>query len=256
MLHRPWPRCPIVALAAGVALAACNVPPTQFEPVPADEVRQLFLIQLRSGSVAGHAFLLNRPGATPLGVTAYHVAGPIAQSTDPEGTPTAWLFSPVGQSAVLRLGARVPITGARTISSAGSQDDLAAFEVIDRDVTRSLELAEDLPGVGDTVWVLAVHGGDHPLNGPRRHPARVAVAHDSAFVYAYLASKNPDFTSGAAVLDRGGRVVGVNVGTLIVSADGWQRYRERYAPCCDGMSGGEVVGLAVGVRSVRLRLPR
>jgi hypothetical protein len=125
--------------------------------------------------------------------------------------------------------------------------------VLDWDASRALALADGPPAVGDTVFVLSVHtGNEGSLAG--RHPARVAVAHDSAFVYEYLQSKNPNGTSGSAVLDRRGNVVGINVGTLIMTPERWQSYRDRYAPCCSGMQGGEVVGLAVSARSMKTLL--
>jgi len=250
-------RAGAVAVCGLVTLTSCGSGPTEGGG-PQDDLRQLFRIRWSPPSASdagdgGHAFLLDRPGSQPLALTAYHVAGPVGAAPDP-GVPTAWLRSPVNPSIVIRLGARLPIPGARTISSAGSQDDMAAFEVMDWDPSRALELAADLPSPGDTVWVLAVHTGDGPANGPRRHPARVAVAHDSALVYSYLASANTNGSSGAAVLDRDGRVVGVNVGTLIMTPESWQRFRDRYGPCCEAVAGNEVVGLAVGVRSIRRHL--
>jgi len=126
------------------------------------------------------------------------------------------------------------------------------------EAARVLHLAHALPRVGDTVTILALHGASsvqNPLRGPRRHPARVAVSHDSAFVYVYLGSSAADLTSGAAVLDRQGQVVGINVGTLTMSASSWQSFRDRYGPCCEGATSGERVGLAVNVQSIRRRVP-
>jgi hypothetical protein len=171
---------------------------------------------------------VNRGGGELLALTAYHVAG----QTD----GGAWLRSPIDPSVLVQLGDRVFIDGAATISASASQNDLAAFRVVDWKPELALELASALPAVGDTVWVLAVHISDpanpHPLDGPRRHPARVDVSHESALVYTYLGSANSNFTSGAAVLDRDGRVVGVNVGSRV-------------------MNPGEVAGLAVHVVSIR-----
>ena len=209
------------------------------------DLRALLLVQWSAGSAyAGHGFLLSRPGAPNLALTAYHVAGPETQ------TVGGWLRSPLNEGIEFRLGRRITIAGARTIGAGGSQQDMAAFEVLDWDASRALVLAVGPPAFGDSVFVLSVHTGNEGRVAGR-HPARVAVAHDSAFVYEYLQSKNPNGTSGSAVLDRTGRVVGINVGTLIMTPERWQSYRDRYAPCCGGGQGGEVVGLAVGVRSMK-----
>ena len=233
------------ALAA-VCLATIVLSSCSLATAPAmreGDLRALLVVQWSAGDAyAGHGFLLSRPGAPNLALTAHHVAGP--------QTEGGWLKSPLNPVVAFRFGPRLTIAGARTIGAGGSQHDMAAFEVLDWDASRALVLADGLPGVGDTVFVLSVQtGNEGSLAG--RHPARVAVAHDSAFVYQYLQSKNPNGTSGSAVLDRAGRVVGINVGTLIMTPERWQSYRDRYAPCCSGGNGGEVVGLAVGVRSIK-----
>lgn len=211
-----------------------------------DDLRALLLVQGSAGYL-GHGFLLHQPGAPNLAITAYHVAG--AEPAQPL-SPAGRLQSPLDEDVAFRLGSRLTIAGARTIGGGGSQHDLAAFQVLDWEASRALTLAETLPAPGDTVFVLSVHvGNEGSVAG--RHPARVVIAHDSAFVYEYLASRNPNGTSGAAVLDRSGRVVGTNVGTLVMTAERWQSFRERYAACCVGRTGGEVVGLAVGVRSMK-----
>jgi Trypsin-like peptidase domain len=246
--------------------SACGtVNSTPLVPVGDDEVRQLFRVQWTGTSgFSGHAFLLDRGKATPLALTAFHVAGP--HQTMPlvnpmSSSPTGLLVSPMDSKIAVRLGERVRIIGARTISGSDSQHDLAAFKVLDWDSSRALHLASTPPAVGDTVWVLAVHAGDgrstqHPLGGPRRHRARVDVSNDSAFVYSYLASANTNFTSGAAVLNRDGHVVGVNVGSVVMSAQSWTAWRARYAGCCAYSTGAEVAGLAVGLRAIQTHLDR
>lgn len=246
------------------AMLACHVDSPGSTGVDNDavpsELKPLLLFyydEFSSGTPAPHAFLINRPGSAPLALTAYHVAGASSATLAQSGVvaPNAWLRSPIDQSVTVRIGPRVPIDGAQTIGANGSQSDLAAFYVIDWRPELALELANAVPQVGDTVYVLAVHLGDganpHPLSGPRRHAARVDVSHDSAFVYTYLGSANSNYTSGAAVLDRDGRVVGVNVGTRTMSTSAWDNYRSRFAPCCVTPTGGEVVGLAVHVNSIR-----
>lgn len=233
-------RLTLVALLA----VACNAQQvTSFDGVSEEEIRGLFYFHHATNTsvaagASGHGFLLSRPGAAPLGLTAYHVAGPIG---GPPLDPTvprvlAVLRRPVNEPLTLRLSERVPVAGAQTIGSGESQRDLAVFTVIDRDSTQAFPLATQLPNVGDTVYVLAVHVGDHPRSGPRRHPARVSVSGATALNYVYLLSANSNGTSGAAVLNREGSVVGVNVGTLV--------------------NGGQVTGLAVHALSIAALLPK
>lgn len=226
-----------IALAA--TLMACGAA-TPVDPGPAG------FDQLLMFEGGGHAFLID-DGGPPLALTAHHVAGDFVPSIGPGPT----LRSPVDSRISIRLGRRLEVPGARTIGTGSSQHDMAVFQVVDRDASRYLRLAAALPAVGDTVWVLAVHTG---AAGAGRHPARVDIVHDSLVAYSYLASANTNGSSGAALLDRAGRVVGINVGTLIVDAGRWQRWRERYGPCCDQPVGGEVVGLAVGLPAIRHHL--
>ena len=224
-----------------LALASCGSPaaPT-LDPISAEETRPLFLFNRSALSAGydGHGFVIQRDGQRPLGITAYHVAGSFVPTgpVDPAAPQvTAWLRTIVDTPIVVRLGERLSIPGAQTITAGNSQHDVAAFTVLDFIPARSLELATDLPPVGDTVYVLALHIGDHPRSGPRRHPALVTVSTDTDFRYRYLLSANANMTSGAAVLDSQGRVVGLNVGTI--------------------GSGDQVFGLAVGIRSLRALLP-
>lgn len=225
---------------AALTVMACqpSVTAPKLDPISSEETMQLFLFS-HGPTIAtydGHGFVLKREGQRPVGVTAYHVAGPVVTGpTDPASPqPTAWLHTIVDVTVLVRLGERIPVPGARTISGTDSQHDIAAYAVIDFIPERALELAADLPAVGDTVYVLALHVGDHPRSGPRRHPALVVTASDTQLRYRYLLSANANMTSGAAVLDRAGKVVGLNVGTVV--SDG-------------------VFGLAVGVRSLRANIP-
>jgi hypothetical protein len=184
----------------------------------------------------GHGFVLTREGHEPLGITSLQTAGPMpGVATDPTEA-TALLRTVVDSPTVfVRLGQRFTIPDAHTAVSNDSQHDIAAFTVLDYLPERALELAASLPAVGDTVYVLAMQLGDSPLDGPRRHPAQVLIASDAELHYVYLASSNTYLTSGAAVLDKSGRVIGVNVASFI--------------------SGPRVHGLAVGVNSLRALLP-
>lgn len=230
-----------------------DIPAIDARDLP-DSLRALFRVQ-PAGDFNGpstHAFLV-RSGERSLAITAHHVLS--SNNGDPVATV---LRSPFDSRLSLTVGRAIPVTGAQTIGSAGSQHDMAAFETIGElpNATHYLEMAPALPALNDTVYVYAVLPS-HPRR--YRHPARVVVAHDSALIYVYTDVANANLTSGAAVLDAQDRVVGINVGTLgQMTRDRWDRYRSRYGPCCSGVSSGETVGLAVSVRSMRhhLGLPR
>lgn len=227
-----------LALAILVAGACASSEPPELLPISAEETRPLFLYShLNSTGYAGHGFLLQREGKRALGVTAFHVVGPMTvDPVDPDAqVATAWLRTVVDSSILVRLGTRLTVPGAHTLNSTDTQHDVAAFAVLDFIPSRALELAAALPAVGDTVYVLALHLGNDPRGGPRRHPARVLISSDAELRYVYLASANSNMTSGAAVLDRDGHVVGLNVGSLV--------------------SGPQVHGIAVGVNSLRAILP-
>jgi hypothetical protein len=234
-------------LAIAISGACARPAPTAtIFPFTAEETKQLFRLQWpNSSQFAGHGFLLDRGSQRPLGVTAYHVAGPIPGPIpvpQPIGTAvvTAALRHVVSPEIVIRLGERLPIAGARTISSGDTQHDVAAFEVVDWNPERALRLAAEPPSVGDTVFVLAIHYGSggpdqHPLSGPRRHRALVRESTTTSFVFTYIGSANSNFTSGAAVLNQAGFVVGLNVGTNTPS--------------------GRVDGIGVGLTALRALLP-
>jgi hypothetical protein len=208
-----------------------------WNPISAEDTKQLFVFS-PAGFVGyfGHGFLLTREGHAPLGITSLQAAGQMPGTPTGPTETTAWLRTLVDSPTVMvRLGQRYTIAGARAVQSNDSQHDLAAFAVLDPTPERALELAASLPAVGDTVYVLAMHYGDSPLDGPRRHPAQVMISSDVELNYVYLASSNTYLTSGAAVLDKSGHVVGVNVASFV--------------------SGPRVHGLAVGVNSLRSLLP-
>lgn len=217
-----------VALLAPLVLGCSSSSTgTDFRPTSANDTRALFLFSHENtlATYEGHAFVVKREGKPPIAVTAYHVAGSDMTASG------AFLHTVSEPSVVVALGARLAIPDARTISAGDSQHDIAAYTVLDFIEERALEFANELPAVGDSVYVLALHVGDHPFSGPRRHLARVTVASDSELRYIYLLSANTNTTSGAAVLDKSGRVVGLNVGTIV--------------------NGAGVFGIGVGISSLR-----
>jgi hypothetical protein len=187
------------------------------------------------GEQAGHAFILSMfEGAPLLAVTAHHVMQVTPETRWDEVASlvrSARLRNITDGAITVPLGPVRPISGARRISGPGSQDDVAAFAVPQAATTQILRLAERAPGIGDTVWVFAATLDGNPAT---RHPARVTDSGDLGFRYAYLGRMNANWTSGAAVLDRSGRVVGVNVGTV--------------------GGGDNVVGLGVGWAALRTHL--
>ena len=205
-----------------------------------------------SGLDAAHAMVLSiDDGTPPIVVTAHHV-GSGGASWDNIGAivKNPQLRNPFSDQ-ILAIGANLPVPGAHTISSSGSQDDLAAFRIANPPAAGVLRLATTLPVNGDTVWVLATQVDGRPTY---RHRALTVISEDDAFIYVYLDPVNNGNMSGAAVLDRAGRVVGVNVGSLLTSAQTWNSYAGRYPQCCAGRVAGEAVGLGVGVKSIREHL--
>src|SRR5205085_1758212 len=127
-------RLPALAI---LALAACGSPAAPvLDPISAEETLPLFLFSrsILSGGYDGHGFVVRREGQRPLGITAFHVAGSFVPTgpTDPEvPQATAWLRTIVDTPIVVRLGERLLIPGAQTISAGNSQHDVAAFTVLD-----------------------------------------------------------------------------------------------------------------------------
>jgi hypothetical protein len=225
-------------LALAILASGCkSSSEPQWNPISAEDTKQLFVFSpVGFTGYFGHGFLLTRDGHDPVAVTSFQAAGQMPDGTTAPDETTAWLRTVVDSPTVLvRLGQRFTIAGAHSVQTNDSQHDLAAFAVLDFLPERALELAEALPAVGDTVFVLAMQLGDSPLDGPRRHPAQVMISSDAELNYVYLASSNTYLTSGAAVLDKNGRVVGVNVASFV--------------------TGPRVHGLAVGVNSLRALLP-
>ena len=271
--RRPYgmKRIQLTRLAAIIVpIVACSLPPVTgagetLLPL-ADDISGLFRLYLSAGSepalLGGHGFVVETPTSGSVALTAHHVGGAVPIGPDAPGGISAYLQTPAAPTLTVRLGERFVIPGARTIDRSSSQADVAAFRIVDTERTagRALQFADRRPPVGDTVWVLAVHltipSNFDPRAGPRRHPARVEVSHDSAFIYSYLESYNANLTSGAAVLDRDGRVVGINVGTLTATAATWESWRNRYGACCERARSGVVVGLAVNTASVKALLSR
>lgn len=178
----------------------------------------------RTGEVlkAGTAFVMVvRSGGSqgsPLLVTAHHLFGPAGGLS--EEVPWASLPGVVRSVECPRLqepgssirGVRpLAIPGAGSAFSDDSALDVAAFRV-EGEVSDALVPEDVEPRVGETVWLLA-----SVLEGEAatvlRHPAKVVLVESSRLSYEYENSGlNLQATSGAPIVNRLGRVVGVNLG--------------------------------------------
>jgi|GEM_PF-602421 len=136
--------------------------------------------------------------------------------------------------AVVNAHRALALSGAKAFDAGGP--DVAAFLVADERVGPLLELASAPPRPGDRVWLVAqvVEGA------PRRrlvHPATVVALEGDWLTYRLDdAGIQLRGTSGAPVVDRGGKVVGVNV--------------------AGGSKAGKVHGVAQSAASVRRTLGR
>jgi hypothetical protein len=100
-------RLSFITLLAAVACNAQQV--TSFDGVSEEEIRGLFYFHHSDGiSVApgpsGHGFLLSRPNAPPLGLTAYHVAGPIGGPLQNPAEPACSPYSEGRSTLSCRFG--------------------------------------------------------------------------------------------------------------------------------------------------------
>lgn len=199
-----------------------------------------------------HAFLVAvENGTRVLAVTAHHaleVGGPRTLAEMRQYLRDVRLRSVESPDATVPLGDPLPVDGAERIGRNGWGRDVALLPVIDSGVG-ALRLGSVAPTVGDTIWLMAATQGMRE----RRHPARVAISNDSMLVYQYLSAIDTRLTSGAAVLNRAGAVVGVNVGTTSYDAARWDQLRAAHSGCCVGVTAGATVGIAVPASSILRR---
>ena len=116
--------------------------------------------------------------------------------------------TPTG-SRVFTTGAAIPIAGAHPVGPPSELKDVAVFRVIGH--SPGLPLATRDVAPGDTVWLLAKPASGREL-GTLLHRALV-LRTEGFLAYRFDdQSLGPDQTSGAAVINVQGEVVGLNVG--------------------------------------------
>src|SRR5687767_3699999 len=211
-------------------------------------------VESPSGDAAPHGFVVRvDDSAEPVALTAHHVVERYRGENGAavaRGVRHAQLVPAGSGAAPVVLGSMLPLTSARTIDGESWDRDVAMFSVPRSSTAPALTLAPDQAVEGDTVWLLAAVRG----SSERLHPAVVIISRDSAFAYRYVRLSDGSLTSGAAVLDRSGRVTGLNVGTVPVTPERWARFESRFPGCCEEVPADGVVGIAVGARALRRHL--
>lgn len=158
--------------------------------------------------------LAPRPSALFL-VTALHLFGPnggLAAQIESEHLPDHVKMDACIGGDGQHWTARRTLAIAGAVPMASPFRDVAAFAADPaglKDATR-LKLAEKGPLAGDEVWVVASMGGDGRI---RRYGARVTYNGPDALQYAFVDSTLVlAASSGAAVVDGSGRVLGLHLG--------------------------------------------
>lgn len=193
---------------------------------------------------AGTGFLVEGGGKTWI-VTAHHVFGQgggmptdISWQDLPAKVPTL-RCQPLNGRRLWTTGAPVAIPGAAPGEHEDTLNDIAAFAIeIDAPMRPFvLKLAAQPPKPRDTVWLLASLAGGAPPS-QMLHRATVAkVSPGGGMIFLY---DNPNLeiraTSGAAILNGEGQVVGVNFG--------------------GGPKNGRIYGFATGLPALRAAIDR
>jgi hypothetical protein len=210
------------APADGPALAACTVlQPTYTVDGKNVSVGTMFATKVGEREVLVTAHSLFGPaGGLPAQLSADEVVAKVTAVTARDAlTPTT--------SCALSVKA-LKVAEAAPMGKGGAGFDVAVFE-IDRGTGPNrlkavaptplavLRLAESAPGVGDRVWVLATAEG---ATGAKAG-AKVVQADDKSLYFEYDdRERQLAGTTGAAVVDAAGAVVGVNVGGGKMPDDG------------------------------------
>ncbi len=116
----------------------------------------------------------------------------------------------------IAIGPALAVPGAEPFALPDASTDLSAFAAPSfLAIQRALELASEKPSVGDSVWVLARVGGAPPTT--LLHHGYVRRSDDQMLGYELDNNAlNLTTTSGAAVLNARGQVVGLNLGGGLV----------------------------------------
>jgi len=171
---------------------------------------------------AGTAFAVRVPGQSRAVIlTALHLLGPsggmsrdVAPADVPRRVKELRLRPCFGEKGELKLPAEaIVIPQAAPLGKVGPAGDVVAFWGPAGDGVHAAELAADLPGKGEPVWLVAQLLSGAPKD-QRLHRARVVgTDEDGDYVYRY---DNPKVviraTSGAPVVNGAGQVVAINLG--------------------------------------------
>ena len=172
---------------------------------------------------AGTAFVLKYKGGY-YAVTAHHIFGEAGGFS----REYAWdeLHKLVQKVTLRSLGdekiqysapLNVMIGGAKALSMWTAKHDIAVFWIPEKP-KHHLTLAEEHPKVGDYVWLYAEVGGSDAL----LHKAVVEQYTQDSLIYGFINKQLMlGGSSGAAMLNEKGEVVGINVG-------GWEKSGRQY----------------------------
>jgi hypothetical protein len=169
---------------------------------------------------AGTAFAVKLAGQDRLLlVTALHLFGPsgglakqVPSSELPKFVTRVSLADAVTGEALGHADSVLLIEEAKPIMDPGDLTDIAAFWLAGDARIAPLELAELSASAGEAVWLAAVAAGGAPTD-QLLHRAVVRVSSDSELDFTYdNGALNLMATSGAPVLNKEGKVVGINVG--------------------------------------------
>lgn len=193
-------------------------------------VRPIFCSGIDS-AMAGYAFVVNSQGDhSPVLLTALHVMDEMIKKkgidcTDKNKNYTGkelpavitevniydvfadnWMMAPLGSASPMLV-----LPDARTDDEEPYSDrDIAAFWVKDPEGMQPASLAQQVPSVGDPIW-LAARSNEDP--GKNLFKAVVVEITDRSMVFKYESpGEKPKYTSGAPMVNKNGEVVGIIVG--------------------------------------------
>lgn len=242
-------------IAALVVVAAVLPAQRSAEPpdVPDAAVLRPEFVLKKGRTGAGTAFVVRLPAKKKnlVVLTAWHLFGPaggfpeqIEAAKLSQQVRYALLSDPFAKSKKakpVKTGAvlRIPEAGDMEDQKAAA-GDIAAFVATKSMKSMALPLAESNPRAGETLWLLAEVVGGAP-RGQKLHRATCAGVEDGFLIFQYANAKlELRATSGAAILNAKGEVVGVNYGGGEDEGKlyGYANPVERFAPYLFKAAGG------------------
>ena len=209
-------------------LADKSAVPDKDEPMPQLQAAAfLFQPSFKTDSglfKAGKAVAVKVPSAASgvMVLSCMHILGPagglpsqLAPNDLPRSLKEIKLIDIHGRE--IAIGPALAVPGAEPFALPDASTDISAFAAPSfLAMQRALELGADKPSVGDSVWVLArVVGGAPPTT--LLHHGFVRRSDDQLLAYELDNNAlNLTATSGAAVLNTHGQVVGLNLGGGLV----------------------------------------